>query len=159
VKTLLSTILFLFPFSLMGEANFAENEPQFQFSIVPLAGQDHVDFEIFIKNEGDIPLVFEFPTSQLIEITVTDQKEKEVYRYSTGRFFLQALQTIKIEPQQTFRKITKWNYHMNGEKVSKGQYTVTAALMPRKLNEQPISNKQNLISKKKFTIPEGNTAH
>jgi hypothetical protein len=38
--------------------------------------------------------------------------------------------------------------------VPEGQYTVTATLLPRKLNDHPIKNKQELVSKKKFNIPE-----
>jgi hypothetical protein len=154
VRGVLCVILFLFPFSLKGEANYGEINHPFQFSVTPIAGHEKVEFEILIKNKGDNPLSFEFPTSQYVEISVADTSGHEVYRYSKGRFFLQALQTIKIDPHQTFRKVEKWNYQVNGQRVPEGQYTVTATLLPRKLNDHPIKNKQGLVSKKKFNIPE-----
>ena len=150
MRIVLSVILFLFPFSLIGEASYGE---QFQFTVVPNVGNERVEFELLIKNNEETPLHFEFPTSQYYEITVTDQTGQEVYRYSKGRFFLQALQTIRIDPHQTFRKVESWNYKVNGKRVPAGQYTVTATLLSRKLNEKPISNKQTIVSKKKFTVP------
>ena len=156
MKSFLCIILFLFPFSLKGEANNGEDNHRFQFSIIPIAGNDSVQFEILIKNEGDEPLSLEFPSSQFYEISVTDPSGLEVYRYSRGRFFLQALQTIKIDPHQTFRKIESWNYQVNGERVPAGQYTVTASLLSRKLNDQSLSNKQRVVSMVKFNLPEEN---
>jgi hypothetical protein len=154
VRGVLCVILFLFPFTLKGEANYGEDNHPFQFSVTPIAGEEKVEFEILIKNLGDNPLSFEFPTSQYVEISVADTSGHEVFRFSKGRFFLQALQTIKIDPHQTYRKVEKWNYQVNGQRVPEGQYTVTATLLPRKLNDHPIKNKQELVSKKKFNIPE-----
>jgi Intracellular proteinase inhibitor len=150
VRIVLSVILFLFPFSLKGEASYGE---PFQFSVVPQVGHERVEFELLIKNNEATPLDFEFPTSQYYEITVTDRSGNEVYRYSKGRFFLQALQNLKIEPYQTHRNVESWDYKVNGKRVPAGQYTVTATLLPRKLNEKPFSNNQTLVSKMKFTLP------
>lgn len=150
MRIVLSVILFLFPFSLKGDASYGE---QFQFSVVPNIRNERVDFELLIKNNEEAPLHFEFPTSQYYEITVTDPSGNEIYRYSKGRFFLQALQNLKIEPHQTYRKVESWDYKVNGKRVPAGQYTVTATLLPRKLNDKPFSNNQTLVSKMKFTLP------
>ncbi|NWQ41228.1 hypothetical protein MLOOGBEN_11030 [Bacillus sp. EB106-08-02-XG196] len=156
MRSILCVILFLFPFSLKGEANYGEDNHSFQFSVTPIAGHEKVEFEILIKNPWDHPISFEFPTSQYVEISVADASGHEVYRYSKGRFFLQAWQTLKIDPHQTFRKVEKWNYQVNGKRVPEGQYTVTATLLPRKLNDQPLSNNQKLVSKVNFNIPAEN---
>jgi hypothetical protein len=116
-----------------------------------------VEFELLIKNNEQVPLHFEFPTSQYYEITVTDRSGNEVYRYSKGRFFLQALQNLKIEPQQTYRKVESWDYQVNGKRVPAGQYTVTATLLPRKLNDQLLNNNQSLVSKVNFNVPAENS--
>lgn len=150
MRIVLSVILFLFTFNLQGEAS---NGEPFHFSVVPHAGNESVEFELLIKNNGETPLYFEFPTSQYYEITVTDPSGNEVYRYSKGRFFLQALQTIKIEPQQTYRKVENWDYKVNGDILPAGEYTVTATLLPRKLNDKPFTNNQTLVSKMKITLP------
>jgi hypothetical protein len=156
VKSVLCVLLFLFPFSLKGEANVGEDNRQFQFSVIPDVGSEEVKFEIIVKNQGDYPMSLEFPSSQYFEISVTDQSGLEVYRYSKGRLFLQALQTVKIDSHQTFRKIESWNYQVNGKRVPAGQYTVTATLLPRKLNDQPLSSKQRVASKVSFNLPAEN---
>jgi hypothetical protein len=150
VRIVLSVILFLLPFSLRGEASFGE---QYQFTVFPNVGNERVEFELRLKNNKKTPLHFEFPTSQYYEIIVSDQTGQELYRYSKGRFFLQALQTIRIDPHQTDRKVENWDYKVNGKRVPAGQYTVTATLLPSKLNDKPLSNKQSIVSKKKFTLP------
>ncbi|WP_419888724.1 BsuPI-related putative proteinase inhibitor [Neobacillus niacini] len=152
MRIILLINLFLFPFSLEGEASYGESNHQFQFSVVPIVGSETVKFELFIKNNEESPLNFEFPTSQYYEITVTDQSGHEVYRYSKGRFFLQALQTIKIEPHKTYRKVELWDYQLHGKRVPAGEYIVSATLLPRKINDKPISNNQTLLSKTKFTL-------
>lgn len=156
MRGVLCVILFLFPFSLKGEANYGENDHRFQFSVIPIAWQEKVEFELLIKNNEDTPLYFEFPTSQYFEISVTDPSGQEVYRYSKGRFFLQALQTIKIDPHQTYRKVESWDYIVNGKRAPAGQYTVTATLLPRKLNDKPLSNQQRIVNKVKFNLPAEN---
>jgi hypothetical protein len=153
VRILLCVMLFLFPFSLNGKAGYDRNVDQFQFSVVPIADNEKVKFELLIKNNEESPLHFEFPSSQFYEITVSDQSGQEVYRYSKGRFFLQALQTTKIEPHQTYRKVENWDYKVSGKRVPAGQYTVTATLLPRKLNDQPLGKNETLVSKMKFTLP------
>lgn len=156
MRIIFCVILFLVPFSLIGEASYGEQNHQFQFSVVPIAENEKVEFKLLIKNNETSPLHFEFPTSQFYEITVTDKSGNEVYRYSKGRFFLQALQTIKIEPHQTYQKVENWDYKVNGKRVPAGEYTVMATLLPRKLNDQPVNNKQTLVSKMKFTLPAEN---
>lgn len=150
MKIVLSLMLFLFPFSVKGEASYGE---PFHFSVIPHAGNEGAEFELLIKNKGEASLQLEFPTSQYYEITVTDQSGNEVYRYSKGRFFLQALQNLKIEPLQTYRKIESWDYKVNGKRVPPGEYTVTATLLPSKINEKSLDNSQTLVSKVKFTLP------
>ena len=149
----LCLLLFLFPFSLKGEASYGEHNHQFKFSVTPIVGNEKVGFQLLIENNEDSPLHLEFPTSQFYEITVTDQSGQEVYRYSKGRFFLQALQTINIGPHQTYRKVENWDFKVNGKRVPAGKYTVTATLLPRKLNDHSLSNKQILVSKIEFNVP------
>ncbi|WHY02074.1 BsuPI-related putative proteinase inhibitor [Neobacillus sp. DY30] len=153
MRIILCLILFLFPFNIKGEASYGEQNQQFQFSVFPIVGNEKVNFELTIKNNQQLPLSFEFPSSQFYEITVSDASGHEVYRYSKGRFFLQALQTLTIEPNQTYRKVENWDYKVNGKRVPTGKYTVTATLLPRKLNDKPLSNKQTLVSKTEIHLP------
>jgi hypothetical protein len=138
------------------EANRQMPEPRFQFYAIPTAGPENAEFTMFLKNEGEIPLNFEFPTSQLVEIIVRNSLGEEVYRYSKGRLFLQAFQTVLIDPQKTFQRTVRWNYLYNGKRVPEGEYTVTASFRPTRLNNEQIQNRENLSVTQKMLIPNEN---
>ncbi|MGG3563483.1 BsuPI-related putative proteinase inhibitor [Neobacillus rhizosphaerae] len=155
MRILLCVITLLFP-TLQKTVTNGVNELDYRFYVIPTAGSERVDFEIVVENTGEIPLHFEFPTSQLVEITITDQSGKEVYVYSKGRYFLQAFQTVSIEPHQTFRRVEKWNYQFKGGRVPPGEYTVHTTFRPIRINDKPITNRTKLTNSQKFQVPEEN---
>ncbi|WP_051591053.1 BsuPI-related putative proteinase inhibitor [Bacillus sp. UNC438CL73TsuS30] len=161
MKNLLCIFLLFFSFHTNTFANGNErnvSDSPFTFNVIPSAGPESVEFEFLLKNEGAIPLKLEFPTSQLFEITVTDKSGNEVYRYSKGRYFLQAFQTIKIEPKTSYKRIVVWDYMVDGKRAPAGEYNAHITLKPVNLNEEPISNREKLTIHKKIMIPEENSA-
>lgn len=157
MRILLCVILLFFPLSIKTDANGVDDF-NYSFYLIPTAGPETALFEIGIKNEGDIPLSFEFPTSQIVEITITDQNGSEVYVYSKGKYFLQAFQTIHVEPHQTIKRYEKWNYQFKGSRVPAGEYAVHAMLKPVRLNDEPIKNRTKLYTTQKLYVPEENRA-
>ncbi|WP_223592864.1 BsuPI-related putative proteinase inhibitor [Neobacillus bataviensis] len=157
MRILLCVILLFFSIAMNTNAN-GVNDFNYSFYLIPVADPEKVIFEIVIKNEGDLPLHFEFPTSQMIEITITDQAGAEVYVYSKGRYFLQAFQTIVVEPHQSVKRYEKWNYQFKGKRVPSGVYTVNATLKPISLNDEPIKNRAKLYHSQKLKVPEENPA-
>lgn len=155
MRIILSMILLLFPFIEPVEANGVD-ETNYKFYVIPTTNPEKVEFEIHLSNEGNFPLHFQFPTSQYYELTVTDQSGKEVYVYSKGRYFLQAFQTITIEPQQAFTITEKWNYQFKGNRVPSGEYTVQVTLKPISVNDEPIKDRKKLSSRQPFFVPEIN---
>lgn len=155
MRIYLMVIIFFFSIIMKVEGE-GVNQLNYKFYVTPTAGPERVDFEIAIKNDEDFPLHFEFPTSQIMELTVLDSNGKEVYVYSKGRFFLQAFQTVTIEPHQTFKRIEKWDYLYKGKRVLQGEYTVKSFLLPTRLNDEPIKDRSRLISIRKMIIPEEN---
>ncbi|MDQ1147118.1 hypothetical protein QE429_003945 [Bacillus sp. SORGH_AS 510] len=155
MRILFCIIMLLVP-SMTKTVTNGVNELDYRFYVVPTVEPEMVRLEIVLENTGDVPLHFEFPTSQLIEMTITDDSGKEVYDYSKGRYFLQAFQTVSIEPHQTFRRIEKWNYQFKGRRIPPGEYTVHTTFRPIRLNEQPITNRVKLRNVQKFTVPEVN---
>ncbi|MDQ6596516.1 hypothetical protein E2K98_26405 [Bacillus salipaludis] len=159
MKNLLCIFLLFFSFHTNTFANGNErnvSDSAFTFNVIPSAGPEAVEFEFLLKNEGEIPLNLEFPTSQLFDITVTDKSGNEVYRYSKGRYFLQAFQTIKIEPKTSYKRIAVWDYMVDGKRVPAGEYNAHITLKPVSLNEEPISNREKLTIHKTIIIPEEN---
>jgi hypothetical protein len=141
-----------------GDAANNDNGPNFQVTVIPVAGPEYAEIEILLKNYEDFPLHFDFSTSQMFEISIIDQAGKEVYLYSKGRYFLQALQTVKIEPKKALKRIERWDYQVNGKRVPEGEYTVNVTVIPKKLNDEPIKNRKRLASSRKMYVPPENTA-
>ena len=154
MRILLCLTILFFPFIIKTDA--AGVNLNYQFYVIPNAGPEKVEMELFLKNDGDLPLNFEFPTSQIYEITITNPAGRGVYRYSKGRSFLQAFQTIRIGPHKTYKRTETWNYQINGQRVPKGEYSVNAIFKPIHLNDHPIEDRGKLIASKKLFVPEEN---
>lgn len=112
---------------------------------------EQLDIEFIVQNNSDIDVTLEFPTSQFYDYSIFDVNNKEVYRFSKGRYFLQAFQYIKI-PKGT-EKIWKgsWDYTSQGQKLKEGHYVLKAVLRPSKINgERPV---KSFIASEEFSIP------
>jgi Intracellular proteinase inhibitor len=157
MRILILMILFFIPMMTKPEGSGVENL-NYQFTVIPIVGPESVELELVLRNEENFPLHFEFPTSQLFEITIYDSSGREVYVYSKGRYFLQAFQTLSLEPQDTHTIIQKWDYHSDGKRVPPGEYQVTVSLKPINMNGKPIPNRQKLTSIQKLMVPEENPA-
>lgn len=64
-----------------------------------------------------------FGSGQQFEITITDEKGEEVYRYSDDKFFTMALVQKSIKPGESIKWQDAWNMtNKNGEKLTSGKY-------------------------------------
>lgn len=157
MRIIICIIFTFFPVMMKSDASGADNL-NYQFYVIPSIGPESTELEMVLKNEENFPLHYEFPTSQLFEITITDKSGKEVYKYSKGRYFLQAFQTLSIKPHETRKIIQRWNYQSDGNRAAPGEYQVTVSLKPIHINGKPISNRQKLTSIKKLLVPKENPA-
>lgn len=126
-----------------------------QLEIFPSVGRGTAEFKLVFKNTGESPLVLEFPTSQVYEIIVNKETGEEVYRYSEGRSFLQAIQTIKLKPGESKKWIEKWDYQKNSAVVP-GEYSVTAFLNLYQINGEKVIKGGKFRATSKFSIPVEN---
>lgn len=101
-----------------------EGETMPIFTVDAREETEQVTFVLMMKNETEDEITFEFPSSQLYEITVLNDEGKEVYRYSTGKMFTQAIQTESISAKDVKVWEESWNYMYDGERVRRGEYTV-----------------------------------
>ena len=157
MRLILCMIMLFFPFINKVDAIGASNL-NYQFYVIPVAGVEDAQIELILKNDSDIPLNFEFPTSQTFEISILNSAGREVYRYSKGRYFLQAFQTVKVEPHKTYKRMEKWNYQLNGKRVPQGEYTVISSFKPTQLNDMLIKDREKLTKSQKILVPEENIA-
>lgn len=64
-----------------------------------------------------------FGSGQQFEVTITDEKGEEVYRYSDGKFFTMALVYKNIGPGEAIKWQTEWDMtNKEGEKLISGKY-------------------------------------
>jgi hypothetical protein len=138
-----------------------EEEPSrqmdFSFFVDPVAGPELAEFEIVLRNNGDMPLSFEFPTSQKYEITVLDSNKNKVYQYSEGKAFAQAFETLTIKPQESVKWKESWNYiTAAGKRVKEGEYNVTAKLKAINVNGKPIADQSLQTDVKSMYVPGQN---
>lgn len=103
-----------------------EKEAPVQFLVDAMEATEEVRFVLTMKNKTDREVTFEFPSSQLYEIVVTNEEDVEVYRFSNGKMFTQAIHYETIDPSNYRKWSEVWNYMKDGERVPPGNYTVKA---------------------------------
>lgn len=69
---------------------------------------DSVRLLLHVTNTGDAPLDFTFPSSQRYDFVVRDEAGEEVWRWSEGMMFLQAISHATLAPGETWDFDVVW---------------------------------------------------
>lgn len=122
------------------------------FSVKSFPGEEGSQIRLVLYNNSEGDKKITFPTSQMFDFTVKNKAGKVVYRYSQGKSFLQAFQTLTLKKGET--KIWKetWDYKHEGKRVPKGQYTIEAQLM----GEDMSGFNHPLRAEDSFSVPDEN---
>lgn len=89
-----------------------------------------VVFNFELANHYSNAKRLKFGSGQQFEVTITDEKGKEVYRYSDGKFFTMALVYKDIEPGEALKWQDEWDMtNKEGEKLTSGEYTARIKVM------------------------------
>ncbi|KAA0546492.1 hypothetical protein FZW96_14695 [Bacillus sp. BGMRC 2118] len=115
--------------------------------------KEKVIFNIAFSNEGEEDANVLFSSGQKFELVVTNAKNEEVYRYSTGKMFTMALETVKLSPGEKLELSDEWDYMMNGEKVPPGEYKATVTMIPKEINDMVV-DANTFQAETVFTIEE-----
>lgn len=102
---------------------------------------DAMKFELSLTNEGDEPMLLQFPSGQQFEIIVKDENNKVVYRYSEGKMFTMAIVMKEIEPKETLVWVDEWN------EAPPGTYTVIGELQIFSINGESVDREQFRVEK------------
>ncbi|MFT4417132.1 BsuPI-related putative proteinase inhibitor [Fredinandcohnia humi] len=122
------------------------------------AGKNEATFTVSLKNTSDKSVKITFTSGQRYELAVFDANQKEVYRYSIDKLFVQSLEEIELRAGEEKSWPEVWNYTSNdGTRLPAGEYKVVATIVASQANNQKI-NDNDLQNEASFTIPEGNTA-
>lgn len=103
------------------------------FNVEAAVYEDHTQVKLLLHNRGDQPLSLTFPSSQQFEVIIKRASGEELYRYSKGKMFSQALTRVELRPGETKTWETTWNY--DETPFQKGEtYTITGKLLPIEVN-------------------------
>jgi hypothetical protein len=90
-------------------------------TLIHAAGDRAATFAFVVTNVGERTEV-RFPSGRTHEFVVLDERDREVWRSSTGRLFTQALQTRQLRTGSTLRYEARW------KDARPGTYRVIATL-------------------------------
>jgi hypothetical protein len=82
-----------------------------------------------VTNNSARKLELRFPTGQTHDFVVVDSLGREVWRWSEGRMFTQALQNRIVDSYDTVTWETSMHLEMAGEPVPPGRYVAIASLL------------------------------
>ncbi|MBO9129683.1 BsuPI-related putative proteinase inhibitor [Bacillus sp. 165] len=96
--------------------------------------ENQVHFTLSLENTGENPAYLQFSSGHQFEIVVSEQGKGEIYRYSNGKMFTQALIDLPVEPGETKIWEDTWKGQLEPEKT----YIITFQLLPRTINEKEV---------------------
>jgi len=111
---------------------------------------DHLEINLIVRNNSEQNVQLEFPTSKLYDFSILDGK-REVFRFSKGKYYLQAFQYVKLQSGEEKSWTINWDYKSNQKRLSSGKYTLIARLLPSKLNG--VISPQQWVTKQEFEVP------
>jgi len=136
------------------EVNLEQLLQQLEMTADVQADADKVDFNFQMKNTGEEAVELTFPSGQQYEVIVKNAEGEEVYRYSKGKAFTEALVNKEIKPGEALSWKTSWNYKQDDERVEAGTYTAEITLLPAKINKQTIDAQPFQLTQN-FEVPSG----
>jgi len=93
------------------------------------AAGESVDLVLEVRNGGKILLPLEFATARTHDFAVLDSEGREVWRWSRGRLFAQALAEIELAPGESRRFVVSWDQRdASGSLARPGRFRVLATL-------------------------------
>lgn len=111
---------------------------------------DAAVFDLKAKNVSQEQLSLTFHSGQEFEVVVMDGQGEEVYRYSAGKMFTEAIKTISLDPGKTLAWQDKWVFP---EEVQGGSFKVKMFVTSRKINDKEVEI-GTLSTTTNFTLPE-----
>lgn len=85
---------------------------------------ESVRLVLHVTNAGEEPLAFTFPTSQRHDFVVRTAEGEQIWRWSDGMAFLQAISRATLEPGESWDMEAVWDPgERSGEFVATGMVT------------------------------------
>lgn len=87
-----------------------------------------VEFGFTVENTGTESIDLEFPSGKSVDVAVYDDGT-EIWRWSEGRMFTQALRTEMIAPGESICRVVTWNDPRSGTYTAIASLEATAAVL------------------------------
>lgn len=94
-----------------------------------------IPIRISVTNTGAKAVKLTFPTAQKQDFAVTDKDGAEVWRWSEGQMFAQAITETNVEPGATYNYFGK----IEADKLEPGRYKIFGWLLAQELFEEKIT--------------------
>jgi hypothetical protein len=94
-----------------------------------------------VRNAGEAPRRVEFATARTHDFALLDAGGREVWRWSRGRLFAQALSETELAPGEARRYTATWHQRdAAGEPAPPGRYRALGSLacLPAPLTAEPV---------------------
>jgi hypothetical protein len=89
-------------------------------------GNDGVQFTVVVTNEGPHGVELTFPSGQTHDVVVYDAAGSEVWRWSAGQMFTQALQDKSLDAHESLHYTVRWRHPaLHGPLVAVASLTST----------------------------------
>ncbi len=109
-------------------------------------------FNFELKNNSSEDKILQFGSGMQFEITVKNEQDKEIYRYSDGKYFTQAIVCEEIKAGESIKWEDTWDMkNKDGEEISEGRYTATIEILPI-VKEDPDLNRECFTTILEFEI-------
>ncbi|UOE93221.1 BsuPI-related putative proteinase inhibitor [Alkalihalobacillus sp. LMS39] len=127
-----------------GETNVEEQMWQMlALSLEVEEKESALSFSFQVTNKGEEDVSILFPSGQQFEITVKNENQDVVYRYSDGKMFTMALITSELAPSEMISFGDTWNYKM----LETGQYHIVASLDAIEVNGEQVNKGEIKVEK------------
>jgi uncharacterized protein YceK len=121
--------------------------------------EDKVVFDLTLTNKGSEDVELTYSSGQQFEITMKDEDSKEIYRYSEGKMFTQALVTEVIKAGEQLDWSIEWDQKTDGSRlVADGNYTVTAEVLAKTSDESTTIDTEQLQHTISMSIENSDTS-
>jgi hypothetical protein len=120
--------------------NATARQPVLRSSVDVSTGAD-VRFEFHVTNTSSKKLELNFPSGQTHDVVVTDAAGRELWRWSAGQMFTQALRNQPLGAHETLSYTVRWHRPAS---AGHGPLIATATL---------TSQNYPLLSRTAFTLP------
>jgi hypothetical protein len=131
---------------------------QLETKLEAIQKDEKVVFNLTLSNVGSEDAELTFSSGQQFEIVVKNEDNKEVYRYSEGRMFTQALITEQIKAGEQLEWKIEWDQKTNSNLVANGEYTVSAEVLANPTDESVTIDGVQLQQTISIVIENSNTS-